>query len=243
MSERKWQIEGLRFTAFPGKPQIPQENAWETLTGKPPAGRQANPQEWLVHESGQFEIGTLVYEANPTRIDWRYLPQSTGDGIPNLGEFPEGAAQFLRSVKEWLKCAPGLKRVGYGPVLVLPVSNQEEGNAVLNRILPEIKIEQDCRDFLYQANRRKKSRHIEGLTLNHLTEWAVRTFAYAPMPVQQNDITPRQQAPTDACRLKLDVNTDYEFTGMFPKTELGKLFDELSELAVETAKKIGIDNP
>ncbi len=238
MSERKWQIESLRFTAFPSEPQRPQENAWESLRGSPPPWQQARPREDLVRESGPFGSGALTYDANPTRIDWRCLSQTKDDGPPDLGGFPGGAASFLRLMKMWLKDAPRLKRIGYGPTLLLPVSTQEEGNAVLNRVLPEVEIDRDCRDFFYQVNRRKNSEQINGLALNRLTRWAVQTFARTRVPIQQNDTTPYQQESVCACRLDLDFNTDHEFAKKLPKTRLGKLLDELSKLAVDTSNEL-----
>ncbi len=242
MSERKWQIESLRFTAFPSEPQRPQENAWETLRGAPPARRQVRPQEDLIHEAGPLGSGALTYDANPTRIDWRYQPQATDDGPPDLGEFPGGEVLFLQLMKRWLKNAPSLKRIGYGPVLLLPVSSQGEGNAVLNRALPEVEIDQGCRDFFYQVNRRKNSGQVNDLALNRLTRWAVQTFARTRASIRQNGITPYQQEPVYVCRLDLDFNTDHEFAKKLPKTKRGKLLDELSELAVAASNEIERDS-
>ena len=103
---------------------------------------------------------------------------------------------------------------------------------MLRGYLPAVEISVDSSDFLYQINRRRPSRVVDGITLNRLSKWSVQK---AQGVTVLGDGTVERQPIEFSCRTELDINSAPEHTDELPKACLQDLFIECVELADELA--------
>jgi hypothetical protein len=228
-----WQVGDLRLTAFPTSAPTegrPEGKRWEALVGrKPESVSPGNFDE----ESGPFSPeGRLTCRRSGVAIEWMLAraPKPDRPG-PFLLMNPEVLFPFKELMCRWLIDCPPLQRLGFGAALFLPVEDRRKAYERLEDFLQlGLEYSEHEGDFLYQYNRRRKSRSVPELWVNRLSKWT-----WLPLgEVHAKDgklVFPSKSA----CLLELDINTAPEFQGTLPHELYGPLFEEMVGLAVEIA--------
>ena len=240
----KWLIESLRVTVFPTEEIDLSCHWWEASFNRPPDEYIAKAREGFVIEKGDFEEGEIIIRTQRARIDWTYqfkndVPPTE---IPNLGPYPDNAVSFISVVKKWLESAPPIKRIAYGPVLIMPVDSMAQGYEILNSLLPKVDIDQEgCSDFFFQINRpRPTTTDINRLDINRLSKWNVRTLRLGSFAVGAGGITPTAPLTLEewfVCRLELDINTSPTYEDSIQDKKSLDVLNELIEFAGEITSK------
>ena len=237
-----WQVESLRFTAFPARPEDALEAVrWSDLIGEPPRKEEARPREGRRAETGTWEEGYLSLEVTHGRVDWRYAlelsPERPFTGFPILGPYDEVENRFLALMQKWLRTSPKLSRAAWGAVLLFPVENRVEGYKSLGAFLSRsVKVDpKGSSDLLYRINRRcPSSSGVANLEVNRLATWSVLSVQHSSVRFSGGVVDAAiLDEPAIACRLELDINTAPEFGKAFSKSAVRKLLSELAGLARE----------
>lgn len=245
-SNRNWQAESLRLTAFvTPSAQVKGEDWWTRIAGTQPETRTAKPALGQMVDAGIFEGNSLTLSIQPGRIDWFLSPdqskvEDSAVEIRSIGSFREVVGTFLSAMLKWLELCPPIIRLAYGAILLEPVENKEVGYRRLSEYLPSVRVDAEASaDFSYQINRPRKSQvKIDGLQINRLSKWSVTslhsvTLAVGPKLIHQY----RSAAQTMACRLELDINTPAEIQDELPHDKLGDIFRELTNMGSEIANR------
>ena len=236
--ETDWQAESVRATAFPspGSLSIDSSNWWETIVGEPPENRVAQPKVGVLQEQGHFSNGMLTLISQPARIDWLFTQPNPDEVNWSLEDCTE---VFQPMISRWLVAAPSLQRLAFGAVLRLPVSDRKEGYEALSRFLHNVKLDPaGSTEFLFQINRPRQSKIVEGLSINRLSKWSVALLQQVTYSVQPPQTAPFQimsQEENAFCRVELDINTMPDVDGELATEVLPQIFDELVLLGKEIA--------
>lgn len=242
-----WKAESLRFTAFLEQGESPDCSTWwADVVGDAPETKTQKFREGTLREEGPFLSGRLVLSIEPLRVDWMLTTDmqqvvAIGD-FDSLPDFTSVHSEFTALSKRWVAIGIPVIRLAVGAVLLLPVRNREEGYTRLASYLPALKIDPvGSSDLLYQINRRRISRRSADFSINRLSKWSVALFhsAHLQIGLAPNPKSTLQTVGDSlaACRLELDVNTEPGIATPIPTEIVTLLIDELTELAIEIAKK------
>lgn len=235
-----WRAESVRMTAFVSPGQDLREGGWwEQVTGSAPERRVSRPRLLGYEEEGPFQGRTLALKVQPNRIDWLLVPllgEEERDGVPTIGMLTESITFLSDRIEPWLRSAPRLQRLAFGAIAHIEVENRETAYRRLAEFLPGVRIDAErSSDLLYQVNRPRPSRGIEGLEINRLSKWSsalIQRVLISVAPRGVEEVT----APTiTTCRLELDINTSPRYELELPSEMLYALFDELCDLGAEIA--------
>ena len=240
-----WQIESLRFTAFIGpESDTKAYKSWIDLFTEEPDKISFQKKENLLQAEGVFNNGRLIFQVQPNRFDWRFSFLEAEEEIEvkesqaaeylqepqfrTVGPFKEKIiSPFKDLMFFWLEGSEQIIRLAFGAILLWRVKDQTAGYKKIDHFLPNICLDVESRDFLYQINRRRASRtKIPGLEINRFSRWSVARL------LRTKKVTPGNSA----CRLELDINTIPEFTGILPVDRLSEIFQEFLDLGIEIAK-------
>jgi hypothetical protein len=139
-------------------------------------------------------------------------------------------------MERWWPHVSEVRRVAFGASLRSPVGDVEEGYAVLDRLLPCVKLDpKGSSDFLSRINRRRPSGlGLPGLSVNRLSTWSVARQVLRSLWAGAGD-RPVDQMLGTVCQLDLDINTVPEYDNQVGQEVLGPVFGELVELGAEVA--------
>ena len=189
---------------------------WTAATGLHPERVIEEPLTGAVQLEGQFGKSSLNgnpivrTELSRLTVAWQYGSRPTPELYP---AFDDVRQPFVEFAARWLgfKTVPPIQRLGLGGVLVRLFSEIEDCRGALDKLLPAVDMEVAAlRDFEYQGNRRCTARAVEGLGLNRIAKWRVRS-------------------PPPAIQLDLDINTASDHEAALSR--LPDLFEELVGLA------------
>jgi hypothetical protein len=230
-----WQVGDFRLTAFPTPApteERPEGKRWEALVGRKP--ETVNPNNFD-EESGPFSPeGRLTRRGSAVAIEWMLAraPKSDKSG-PFLLMNPEALLPFKDLMCRWLVDCPPLHRLGFGAALFQPVEDRRQAYEKLEDFLHVgLKYSEHEGDFLYQYNRRRKSRSVPELWINRLSKWT-----WLPLGVVNAKDGKLVFPSGSACLLELDINTAPEFQGTLPHELYVPLFEEMVDLAAEIAAR------
>lgn len=238
-----WKAELLRVTAFTSI--HPGEHAmawWESAVGEAP---ETDRSELRKHErvvSGEFHEHSLTLRVQMNRVDWLWAAKLEGP-TPNpetLGPLSDVGPRLLELTRVWFDhpTLPEIRRIALGAVLVSPVDSLQEGYGQLDGYLPSVRVDvEGATDFLFQINRPRKSKSLEGLMLNRLCKWNVAVVNL--MAVEGAAVVPGGER--HHCRLELDLNSSPKWEDGLPVESLQGLMGEFVELASEIS--LSGDNP
>lgn len=238
----QWLLERFRVTVFPCNfEDIGKELGWEDLTGEAPATVEQQPRHKIAISRGPYGNGDLVHSRFPDRIELIYEAnleslEKQATSFPNLGS-PEAAFEtFSPILNKWIESLPPIKRIAFGPILMMPVDSHAAAYERINNLLPFVTVDPNTTDFSYQINRPRDSNVIQGLKINRLSKWhalklkaILRAGSEIPIPISSDT--------RFACRLEIDVNTSQELTGELPKHEINNILGELVLLSVEISQR------
>jgi hypothetical protein len=235
-----WRVGDLRLTAFTD-PFAPAETSaegkrWEAMVGKPPENVISRLFGTDVEENGPFPSGgKLSYKRSPRGVEWM-LESAPDPEMPEtfFGMNTAVITPFSELIRRWLVDCPAFQRLAFGAALYLQVRDKAEGYRRLSDYLGLQLDPENTGDFLYQINRRRRSRSgVPNLEINRLSKWTWAPFGVRGPEGEQ----PWPVARHSVCLLELDINTAPEFRGPFPREAYVPLFDELVAFAEEIAVK------
>ena len=201
-----WQVESLRFTLFfPKKHGV--TNLWESITGLPPQNRTERPQEGLLVEDGIWEDNTLAVSVRPERIDI-VISSSPVDipELPNIGDL-EVIILKARNLLEKLHFDE-VMRIAFGLILLHPEQDHSNAYQSLEKLLPNVSIESDASNFLYQVTLPIQSEIDSSIRINSLRRFSASLMRLINFNI--NGISNLNDVELFATRLELDINTNKE---------------------------------
>jgi hypothetical protein len=212
------------------------DGEWERLWHEKPASVTQQPRLGLLREEGPAQRGWVALERRTPRIDITYVPDPNGAAgpFPVLpGTFPEALADFRNVVKPWFdQVTPNLARLAVGVTASLPQTDRETGYQQLQKYLTHCTTDPSARDFLYQINRRRASKEVDGLDINRIARWSVAAYQQMVLSIDSGLPMATSGEAFYACRLELDINTFPEYRGDI-SASAGKVFAELVSLSEE----------
>ena len=150
------------------------------------------------------------------------------------------SAGFLNLMTRFLSVPemPPLNRMAFGAVVLLPVTDPEQGYRTLSDYLPFDIDRTKSSDFMYQINRQRSSKTVSDLKINRLMKWSVGLSGRSSFVIGEQGLalTTSQTIATN-CRIDLDINTNYDVSLSIPHDRLNPLFMELQELAREIVQE------
>ena len=237
-STHLWQAESLRLTVFP----VPEsdhsvQSWWTELLDGPPEQIVTKPRSGETRLQGTTDNLLLQLRAEPMRITLGCSAKPSSSppiGEHTLGPYNEAWGEFSTLVAAGVSLGtfPGIERLAFGAVLCRPAKTLQSGYRILERYLPNVTIDDGSSDFLYQINRRRPSRVIDGLQVNRLSKWSI---ALVQDMMLRGDGAVLKMATALSCRSELDINTDPSNKGELPRDRLQDLFAECVAFADEIA--------
>jgi hypothetical protein len=94
-----------------------------------------------------------------------------------------------------------------------------------------------ARDLLFRVNWPVSSSAVQGLTINRLTTWSVIQFQIQVVSKTGPNVVMEDNPPSYFVRLEMDHNTDGQHSQPFEQSRLATLYQELTTLALENAKR------
>ena len=248
-----WRTETLRASFFCSASPVPTRDAsrwWASVAGveEPQIINKASPEEgqWIGTVSpGALGSSTLHLRINSggARVDWMAIPASPPPGetvFATIGQYHPCSADFARRIAGW-RFGSDLRiaRVAFGAVLLYRPEDPGMLMSTLDDLLPNVQVERDHLDFLYQVNRPRNSRAAPLSKINRLTKWSIASLNEVQIQLSTGATMSRIQGET-VIRLELDINTRFEggidtLAGSDPLD----VFTELVQLADEIAMKGG----
>jgi hypothetical protein len=245
-----WKALRLRATTFLSPDsEIDDTSIWSSVVGGLPDEEQRRPRESLLQQTGKLANFEIALRIVHPRIDWFVQPAIENpagvDPPPDwqVALFDEALTTLKQLASQWFSMQLHVVRVAFGANLVQPANDMREAYSTLDRYLADLKVDpENSSDLLYQINRPRGSRVIEGLEINRLSKWSVMAQASGGWVLQTNPAVGEQVASLPvalrhASSLELDVNTKGTHGTNFPQPRLNELFDELMEWGSEIAEK------
>lgn len=200
---------------------------WHTVVGEDPDKIDVQPKQKLSIYQSAFNLGRLLLQIQPGRIDWVYVAEdSVPTEFPTLGVYDNAIHLFKDAISKWLRSneIPTSSRLAYGAILVCPVNSRKEAYTQLAQLVRTLNIDTDnSTDFFYQINR---PRTVDGIKINRLSKGS----ALASIFVSFNQVK-------IASKLELDINTSPDEIGSIETQKLGDILEALIELGNEIAQK------
>jgi hypothetical protein len=227
-----WEVDLLRLTIFTTAPLSAEMLSWWTsVTGVQPEATSSRATVGIHTVEGGYKHARLVLNIGPGRIDWMLVPPapSAENPTPVIGGYADTARLFSELLKPWIRDTPtSLFRIAYGAVLRLPAADKASAYKVLGQLIPSLKVDPDnSSDLMYQINRARQSKVIDGLRINRLSKWLAIHFG-----VIEAVSRVKGSGSEHFCRVELDVNTDLEYKPDI-RAKAIELVDELHNLGAE----------
>lgn len=242
---KNWRAESLRVTLFAQAGlELSASDWWLAVVGEPPESKTERLRESLQTMEGHLGKAKLILNVLANRVDWIVgfdpnLDQELTES-PNIGSYPDVLESFRNKIFPWLKSAPAVTRLAWGATLSQPVADRVTGYRKLQEYLPSLKVDpENSSDLLYQINRPRKSKTMEGLVVNRLQKWSVLTFHTLQFQVgaTQAQIEQRMHHAVSGCRVELDINTAEGRAEILPKERVDDLVQELVRIGDEILTK------
>lgn len=202
----QWSGEQLRLSLFTLGARGERASVWwQSVTGIPPEQLNSLPRVGATTASGAVDIGTLLLNVAPDRVDWLLHPHPASGAespSPTLGNLVVAVDLFMAIVSRWIAAGdlPQVVRLALGAVATHPVESPTEGYSHLTEYLPTV-IPPGSSDFLYQINRPTDSTVLQGIRINRLSKWSVARWMFVPL------ISPAVEREVYGLNVELDVNT------------------------------------
>ena len=229
-----WNVNSLRFTLFPDQQYSFVEDDWKKIFDKSPDSFSHNLKTNLQHYEGEFFEGLMNLDLTPLRIDFNYLP--TGPVPPsgiddlNLGLLDDIVPDFVTSINKFFDSGncPRAQRIAFAANYFIPTATKVSGYILLNKYLPKVEIDPNkSSDFLYQINRPRKSKVINGLEINRLTKWRVIEYQGISPQIKLGNQGNLSINKEYSMSLQMDINSQADYPSEIePATQKG-LFGEL----------------
>lgn len=233
-----WDVEVLRLSLFSTAVVPISDRDWEAITTVPEAETRQNLPGGKSY-AGKFSDGQLTFTSLGDRIIivLSSIPKEPPQQeMPSLGPWETVRETFVKNTCRWLsEVSNPIIRIGVGAVLLHRTDSRRDTYRELKSLLRSVNVDPDqMRDLLFRINWPKQSATVNGLRLNRLTTWAA--MQYNTIAVNFNvPSVPTHISEMYALRLEIDHNTDPERKTPFEQEALVPIFQELVEMACETA--------
>jgi hypothetical protein len=226
-----WQVESFRATFFPTMESgADWAQMWPASIGVEAESQVRRAALRLTVQEGMWNGLKLTVSTQPERTD---IIVSRGDvegaSWPTIGTFDEVLEKFKQLLPSYF--GRQIARVAFGADLLREAADKESAYREIAAYLPSVKIDPETRDFIYQINRQKRSKHANVL-INRLNNWSViglhRLMINAGTFVQSEE--------SFACKLLLDCSSDAHNLGPFNEELTLRLFFELVEQGRDIAE-------
>jgi len=195
-----WQVESSRLTLFLDSSD--QKQLWEKITGTAPEKRTERPKEDLLIEEGEWEDINLSVSVSSNRIDIVLSSIFTPPELPNAGNIKDIIPKIKGIIDTLL--IDEIKRIAFGLVVIQPEQDHPKAYKSLSKLLPNVDIEEETTDFLYQVNLPTQSKTDSPFEINSLRRYSVILFQFKSISAQTNDV---DSINSYATKLELDINT------------------------------------
>lgn len=228
-----WQVESLRITTFLVSPvDIENITWWEDTVNSKPETDHINRKVGQRFQNGSYSNGVMNLSISPQRVDWSLIPVVAPDSIfPRLGEVEDKLPEFVGLIQSWIANCQGINRLALGVVALADRDNHEACYQYLNELLPEVQVNENTYDFLYQINRPRfiNVSGIENIKINRLSKWNSLKGGRAQSDKNEQD----QDQKFYVARLELDVNSDADQKSALPNESIPELINSFSDFAKE----------
>lgn len=228
-----WQVESLRFTLIYSSGNRPSINGLiEKITGSLPSNRTERPQDNYLVEEGVWQENLLSIVSYPDRIDLLFSSNVVPSKVPRLSNVGliDDVVPMALPLLENLSFSE-VTRIAFGLILIHPEQDHASAYKTLRKLLPNVEIEPDAREFLYQINLPVKSKKYPEIEINSLRKVSAIVFKYFNVLETNN----RNIKELFASRLELDINTHQDFAlTSFP--DIQGMMNELINEAVAIAQ-------
>ena len=214
--------------------------SWRDLMKEKPDKSFIERTKHNSEEVGVHRDGVIILTTDPSRSHLRYgllVPNDVEDftkldAAPNLGPFADVLEWFQPLALKWMQFLSGVSRIGLGAELLWHVDSHEDGYRMLDKLLPDVKVDPKSLDLIYRINRRRDLPvGNDTLTVNRLSTWGVKRFAFE----QTRGSMSTAQSAFYAAHAELDINTVADREEALPQGLLTELLPELVNLAAEIA--------
>lgn len=197
-----WKALTGRISLFPSSPSsAPLPSALELykrVWGADPENFQSSPNALVpTVAQGRRDGLTVGCSVHPTRVDLNLTPplgtRESGDMtlvlIEDTVQLHTELARLVNFVGDRRGIgADAVSRVGLNLHFITLMPNIEETNKTLISVMPEqyrtrIKDEED---FIFQINRPRASRQVEGIRVNYIAKWSMDRFQLFNISIQAN---------------------------------------------------------
>ncbi len=242
--ETSWSGETLRLSLFHSPTtEVKAKGWWEHVVGQAPDSSTNKPKTGELVEIGKVDDAQFILQSQPLagRVDWimQAAAGELSEQSPSL--LPVMSASFLNRMTRFLRVPeiPPFNRMAFGAIVLLPVTDPEQGYRTLSNYLPFDIDRTKSSDFMYQINRLRSSKTVTDLKINRLMKWNVERTGRSSFAFNAQGLMAVATHETIAtnCRIELDINTDHEADRPIPNDRLEPLFMELQEMAREIVRE------
>ena len=238
-TEIDWQIESMRATVFTSDPldSLTIQSWFTNISAGSSSRMNISPNSF--QGAANFAAGLLRVNSVSNRLDVILSPDLSQNvqSIGSLSTARDLLTKFMLPLKD-LGGSQQVDRVAYAIILNFQVQNEEEGLALLAKLLTRVELSPASRDLLYRVNIPVPSKSLPGISLNRLATWCVAQ-------VQILQVKPNSDAPgillnlnpdkPFSIRLEMDLSTDSQKQLSSSSVVIEKLLHELSDIAAQIA--------
>jgi hypothetical protein len=226
-----WQVEALRFTLFYSSekdPSVPQD-LFQRITGTAPESRMEKRQEKVIVEQGAWEDHQLTVQVQPERVDILFNAIQLVPELANAGEFEAVVPKFGQLVLHDLGFT--VTRIAFGATLLHPEKNHVSAYETLSKYLPNLPIDPASKEFVFQINRPRISKCVDGLEINRLNSWSAVSVNFFTLKSEISN-----PVRLFGAKLTLDINSAQD-KAIPDQKLLVPLSKELIEMGVEISQR------
>jgi hypothetical protein len=206
---------------------------WQNITNELPQNKIERPLEGLVIEEGLWHNNGLAIATHSERVDVMVSPTPIITPVlPSIGELDnidETLSHILNRIS-----FDKVVRIGFGLTLQYEENSHESAYRTLARFLPNLLLEVDSSDFLYQINKPTQSKTDSTIKVNRMQRWSAVSIEIFSFGNTSNFETTNNKQ-LFATRLELDINT-HQNNSLLELTNIRAIADELIEEAMIIAR-------
>jgi hypothetical protein len=240
-NDAEWKVESLRLTVFYPQGAVPNtEGLWNQVTGTDPESVVNRPKMGDRAEVGRYRDYPLAMQvlSRDARIDWVMGGSFGAFDDPEC--MPARMDLFLAIMRPWLSASTTpLSRLAFGAISMLRTGGWERAHDTLSNYL-NFDVDEEMSDFLYQVNRKRRSRVMSDIMINRLMKWSIAANYKGMVRLSSEGPSSVQPEPPEFwVRVELDINTPPEQeTGLQLRQEaLTDILDEMSLMVLEIVRQ------
>jgi hypothetical protein len=237
------QIDTVTLVFFPASPwPFNVEQLWEKLGFEPPHNVHSRPVERIGNAFGLHEDFGVFVDLSPIRLE---ITMRSKDALQNGAGpvmFPpsiadrDAAFRLAKSIQEKvLSLGLPLTRLASQANCLWQRASMLDANRIVIRNSPDLSATAErLSDIAFQSNERKPSNIIDGLAINHFSQWSVYQQQSFTFFVGNPAMTPNANTDGWVARGFLDINTAPEFSGLAGNEKSLEVSHDLTDIVRKT---------